>query len=88
MFNSGIDKNKHPEVQRSAQDAFSAVSELALELEPSLDAGGIRALSAWALVHGLAVLNAEGALEGVAGWKQDAEDLRPVVWDFVTRRHY
>ncbi len=87
MFNSGIEKSKHPEVQRSAQNAFSTVLNLALESEPSSEAGHIRALSAWALVHGLAVLNAEGALDEVAGRKQSVEGLRPVLWDFVTRHH-
>ena len=85
MFNSGIDKSKHPEVQRAAQDAFSTILNLAVESERTLKRGQIHALSAWALVHGLAVLNAEGSLDEVAGSKQDIENLRPVVWDFVIR---
>jgi AcrR family transcriptional regulator len=85
MFNSGIDKSRHPEVKRSARDAFSTLLELGLESEPGVEAAHVRALSAWALVHGLAVLNAEGSLNEVAGTKQNFEDLRPVLWDFVTR---
>jgi len=86
MFSSGIDKAKYPDVQESAQDAFSTVLELALELEAYRETGQVRALAAWALVHGLAVLHAEGALNEVAGRKHDIEDLRPVLWDFVIRR--
>ena len=85
MFNSGIDKCKYPEVQRSAQDAFSTILNLSLASEASAEAGQVRAVSAWALIHGLAVLKAEGALDLVAGPKRDVEDLRPVVWDFVIR---
>lgn len=87
MFNSGIDKSRYPEVRRSAQNAFGAVLDLAQKSERTAEAGHVRALSAWALVHGLAVLNAEGALNEVAGRRLDVEDLRPVLWDFVTRHH-
>ena len=86
MFNSGIDKSKHPDVQRSMQEAFSTIVNLAVESERTGEAGYVRALSAWALVHGLAVLKAEGALEEVAGRQQDTEKLRPVLWDFVSRQ--
>jgi len=86
MFSSGLEKSAHPEVQRSAQDAFSIILDLALQSEPKIEAGQVRAVSAWALVHGLAVLNAEGALDEVIGNNLAIEDLRPVLWDFVTRQ--
>ncbi|MBV8867653.1 MAG: TetR/AcrR family transcriptional regulator [Acidobacteriaceae bacterium] len=86
MFSSGLEKSGHPEVQRSAQDAFSIILDLALQSEPKVEAGQVRAVSAWALVHGLAVLNAEGALDEVIGNNLAIEDLRPVLWDFVTRQ--
>jgi AcrR family transcriptional regulator len=85
MFNSGIDKSKYPQVQHSAHDAFSIIFGLAQKSESTMEAAHARALSAWALVHGLATLNADGALAEIADQKQNVEGLRPVLWDFVIR---
>jgi AcrR family transcriptional regulator len=88
IFNSGIDKSKYLEVQRSAHDAFSIVLGLAQKLEPTMEAAYTRAVSAWGLVHGLATLNADGALAEVLDKQQGVEDLGPVLWDFVTRQRH
>jgi AcrR family transcriptional regulator len=87
MFRSGIDKLKYPEVQRSAEEAFRTISDLAQQSESTTEIAHVRAISAWALVHGLATLNAEGALDTITDQKQNVEDLRPVLWDFITRKH-
>jgi AcrR family transcriptional regulator len=85
MFNSGIDKPKYPQVKRSSHDAFSVILALAQKLESKRQTAYVRALSAWALVHGLATLNADRALAASANQKQNIENFRPVLWDFVTR---
>lgn len=87
MFHSGIDKSKYPEVQRSAEEAFHTISDLTRRSESTTELAQLRALSAWALVHGLATLNAEGALDTMTNQKQNIEDLRPVLWDFIAREH-
>jgi AcrR family transcriptional regulator len=87
MFTSGIDKSKYPEVQRSAEEAFRTISDLTRQSESTTGIAYVRAISAWALVHGLAMLNAEGALDTIADEKQNIENLRPVLWDFITREH-
>lgn len=86
IFQSGIDKSQYPEVQRSAEDAFSTILDLARQSESTSEAAQTRALSAWSLVHGLAVLKADGALDEIAGRATSIDDLRPVLWDFITRR--
>jgi len=85
IFSSGIDKSKYPEVQRSAQDAFSVILSLAQQSEPTPALGYDQAVSAWALAHGLATLNADGALASVAGREEDIEHLRRVLWHFLSR---
>ena len=83
IFNSGIDKSKHPEVQRSAQEAFSVILSLAQQSEPTPELANERAVSAWALVHGLAALNADGAIAVAADQKQDFAHLRGILWRFL-----
>ena len=85
IFNSGIDKAKYPEVQRSAQDAFSIIVELAHQSRPTPESADELALSAWALVHGLATLTADGALAAVREPQQDLAYLRHILWEFLTR---
>ena len=69
IFNSGIDKSKYPDVQRSARQAFGVILGLAQKLEPTEEAANEVAVSAWAFVHGLAMLRADDAL--FAATKQD-----------------
>lgn len=85
IFNSGVDKSRYPEVQRTAQDAFSIILGLVEQSEPTTALAHQRALSAWALVHGLAALNADGALSAAADKEQGIEHLRCVLWDFLNR---
>jgi AcrR family transcriptional regulator len=86
MFNAGIDKSKHPEVHASAQDAFSTILGLARQSGSTPELLYQEAVSAWALVHGLASLNADGALTAVAGEEQAIEDLRRVLRHFLAQR--
>jgi len=85
IFNSGLEKSKHPEVQRTAQDAFGIILGLAQDLESTAALARERALSAWALVHGLATLNADGALALAAEKEQGIEHLRSILRDFLKR---
>ena len=87
IFNSGIDKSKYPEVQRSAQSAFGVILGLAQHAEPDAKLAQALAVSAWALVHGLAALISDGALPTAADQKQEPEYLRPIVWRFLTQAY-
>jgi AcrR family transcriptional regulator len=87
MFNSGINKSAYPEVRQSAEEAFCTISDLTRQSESTAEVAYLRAISAWALIHGLATLNAEGALDKIANQKKAIEELRPVLWDFITREH-
>ncbi len=83
LFNAGLDKSKHPEVERSGRLAFSVILDLALRSEASPELGQQRAVSAWALVHGLATLAAEGALLTGIKEKPEFEHLRPLLKLFL-----
>ena len=83
IFNSGIDKSKYPETQRSAQDAFSVILSLAQQSEPTPELAIERAVSAWALVHGLAALYTDGALAAATDQEQDLAYLRDILWRFL-----
>ena len=83
IFNSGIDKSKYPETQRSAQDAFSVILSLAQQSEPTPELAIERAVSAWALVHGLAALYTDGALAAATDQEQDFAYLRDILWRFL-----
>ncbi len=85
IFNSGIDKSKYPDVQRSAMNAFGIILSLARQSEPTPELAQQRAVSAWALVHGLATLSADGALSAAAEQKQDLEHLQPILRRFLSQ---
>jgi len=61
MFQSGLDKSKYPALAESGREAFAIILELSTELEKTSEVGLQRATAAWALVHGLAILEAVGA---------------------------
>ena len=66
MFGSEIDKSKYPELQKSAMKAFGVLGDLAQEASSDEIQAHERAVTCWALVHGLATLSAEGALKHVS----------------------
>ncbi len=79
IFNSGIDKAKYPEVHRTCMEAFAVIADLADQFEPTPEMARERAISAWALVHGLAVLCADSALSA----EEDFAHLRPILKRFL-----
>lgn len=79
IFNSSIDKKKYPEVHRSGMQALGVISDLAKQYESTAELAQERTVSAWALVHGLAALCADGALSA----KNDFAELRPVLERFL-----
>ena len=83
LFSAGLDKSKHPEVERSARQAFSVILALAERSEASPELAQQRAVSAWALAHGLATLTADGALSTGIKEKPDFEHLRPLLKLFL-----
>jgi AcrR family transcriptional regulator len=83
IFNSGIDKSKYPNVQRSAKEAFGVILSLAQKSEPTPGLAQERAVSAWAFVHGLATLSADGALFAAAEQGQELEHFRPILRRFL-----
>ena len=85
IFNSGIDKSKYPDIRRSAMNSFGIILSLAQQFEPVPELARTRAVSAWALVHGLASLRADGALSNAAGQPQDLENLRPLLRLFLSQ---
>ena len=67
MFQSSLDRGKYPEIERSAKAGFGVIVSLAQQYERTPELAELRAASAWALVHGLAGLNQDGALSNAAG---------------------
>ena len=82
-FEAGIDKSNHPEVARSAREAFETILTLARQLEKTPEAALRRAVAAWALVHGLASLSTCGALSTAINEGANFEHLRPVLRQFL-----
>ena len=79
IFNSGIDKMRHPEVQLSGARAFNVIKALSQRFESTKEQAELRAITAWALIHGLATLCADGALSP----ERDFEQLQPVLRQFL-----
>ncbi len=61
MFQSGIDKSSHEELDMAAMSVFSIADELAKEIEESLAKSRRLALAVWTMAHGFAMLLSEGA---------------------------
>jgi AcrR family transcriptional regulator len=83
MFQSGLDRSKYPEIERSVKAGLGVILDLAKQYERTPELAEVRAVSAWALVHGLAGLDHDGALEAVAGKVRTPEQLRPILERFV-----
>jgi AcrR family transcriptional regulator len=87
IFNSGIDKSKYPNVQRSARDAFGVILSLAQKFERTPKLAQERAISAWAFVHGLATLGVDEALFVAAEQEHNWEYFRPILRRFLDQRY-
>jgi AcrR family transcriptional regulator len=85
IFNAGLDKSKYPEVERAAGEAFGVIYGLSEETEKTQELAAQRAVSAWALAHGLATLTADGALSTAMAESPDFEHLRPVLRQFLSQ---
>ena len=83
MFQSGLDRSKYPEIERSARAGFGVIVGLAQQYERTPELAELRSVSAWALVHGLAGLNQDDALSNVAGKSRTLEQFRPILERFV-----
>lgn len=83
MFQSGLERSNYPEIERSARSGFGVIVGLAQQFERTPESADLRAVSAWALVHGLAALHQDGALRNDAGKPRTLEQLRPILERFV-----
>ncbi len=88
MFQSGLDRGKYPEIERSAKAGFGVIISLAQQYERTPELAELRAVSAWALVHGLAGLDQDGALSNAAGKTRTLEQFRPILERFVDQPHH
>lgn len=86
IFQTGLEKAKYPELERSAREAFAAILDLSIEYEKTPKLGLERAVGAWALVHGLATLELDGGIAMVAKRQPDLEHLRPYLERFLACR--
>lgn len=84
MFNSGIDKSKYPDVQRSAKEAFGVILSLARTSDANVKRAHERAVSAWAFVHGLAALRADDALFAAGEQDEQLKHLRIILRRFLS----
>jgi len=83
MFQSGLDRSKYPEIERSVKAGLGVILDLAKQYERTPELAEVRAVSAWALVHGLAGLDQDGALSNATGKARTLEQFRPILEHFV-----
>lgn len=69
MFSSELGKFEDPELRRAADASYASLAVAAAKEDP--DAPGEAAISAWAFVHGLAMLLLDGQLLGVTSDNAD-----------------
>lgn len=62
MFSAGLDKTKYPDMHLASNEAFGTILSLVAAVESNERLALQRAVAAWALVHGLASLDADGTL--------------------------
>jgi AcrR family transcriptional regulator len=80
MFSDEIQKSEHPELGAIAGQAFEALQQHVLELNPNLNGPGAT-ITVWGLVHGIAHLILDNQLK-----HYDAEDPQHTeLVDFATR---
>jgi AcrR family transcriptional regulator len=87
VFNAGLDKSKYPELKHAAGKAFGVILGLSKLAEKNADFALQRAISAWALVHGLATLAADGALSTAMPGSSELEHLRPILREFLAQAY-
>ena len=87
IFQAGLDKAKYPEVERSARGAFGVILHLAQQYERGPERASRRAVSAWALVHGLATLSGDQALDTAMPVQPGFEHLRPLLQQFLSQTY-
>ncbi len=83
MFHSSLDRSKYPDIQRSVNSGLGVVHSLAQQYERTRPLAELRAVSAWALVHGLTTLDHDDALSAAAGKSRTLEQFRPILEHFV-----
>jgi AcrR family transcriptional regulator len=83
MFQSGLDRSKYPEIERSVKAGLGVILDLSKQYERTPALAEVRAVSAWALVHGLAALDHDGALSAAAGKTRTLEQFRPILERFI-----
>jgi AcrR family transcriptional regulator len=78
MWESGIPKEKYPEVGKVAHQAYLLFEKAAMDLLPGAPAGRQQALvaAAWSIVHGYASLTLEDELRVAATGGNDKKRLR------------
>lgn len=79
IFKAGLDKSKFPEVERKGKEAFDVILRLAQAFERTPELANQRAISCWALVHGLATLSADGALATAVEYADDVDFTRALI---------
>ena len=85
IFNAGLDKARYQELGRAAAEAFGIILELSQQAERTPEHARQRAVSAWAMVHGLATLAEDGALSTAMGERSKLEHLRPILRQFLNQ---
>ena len=85
IFHAGLDKSKYPEVERSARAAFGTILDLAGKFEQTEHLAEQRAVSCWALVHGLANLRMDGALAVTQSREMQTEPMRHLLVQFLNQ---
>lgn len=85
IFHAGLDKSKYPELERSARAAFNTILDLAHQFERTPRLAEQRAVSCWALVHGLATLTMDGALSTLNRGETEPERLRSLLEQFLNQ---
>ncbi len=83
MFGAGLDRSKYPEAERTLRSCFDVIWELSHLIESTPELAAQRAVSGWALVHGLATLTADGSLATAIKPQTHLEHLRPLVQRFL-----
>jgi AcrR family transcriptional regulator len=78
MWESGIPKEKYPDVGKAGDEAYLLLENAVIDLLPGAPAGRLQALVAasWSIVHGYASLTLENAFRVVATGGNDKKRLR------------
>ena len=90
MFGPEVAKNHTPELQQSANDAFTVLQEMAADAR-AVDGAQARRLGTviWSFVHGLATLTGQGQVPSSVNETPDGLatlGLRCLFWSFESRR--